>query len=80
MVAKGFKNTKIGMIPEGWAIKSLNEITSEFKSGYGITSQNIYRDEKYPVYGGNGLRGFTNTFTHNGEYLLIGQGKRIIFL
>jgi len=27
----------------------------------------------YPVYGGNGLRGFTNKFTHDGNYLLIGR-------
>ena len=27
----------------------------------------------YPVYGGNGLRGYTDRFTHDGEYALIGR-------
>ena len=27
----------------------------------------------YPVYGGNGLRGYTSTYNHDGEYALIGR-------
>lgn len=30
-------------------------------------------DGKYPVYGGNGLRGYTNTYTNEGDYVLIGR-------
>ena len=30
-------------------------------------------DNLYPCYGGNGLRGFTETFTHEGIYPLIGR-------
>jgi type I restriction enzyme S subunit len=43
------------------------------KSGEGITSKSIREIEDYPVYGGNGLRGFTSSFTHEGEYILIGR-------
>ena len=27
----------------------------------------------YPVYGGNGLRGYKLTYNHDGEYALIGR-------
>ena len=27
----------------------------------------------FPVYGGNGLRGYTTSFTHEGHYVLIGR-------
>ena len=30
-------------------------------------------DGEYPVFGGNGLRGFTNHYNHDGEYALIGR-------
>lgn len=74
MVKQGYKQTEIGVIPEDWEVGNLKDITALFKSGYGITSRDISEtDGKYPVYGGNGLRGFTNTFTHNDKLLLIGR-------
>lgn len=71
--SKKMKKTKLGMIPEDWGILKLVEIFSTFKSGQGITSENISTVGEYPVYGGNGLRGYTNYFTHDGEYVLIGR-------
>ncbi|WP_192351116.1 restriction endonuclease subunit S [Algoriphagus sp. Y33] len=58
---------------EEWVEKRLEGLFKEFKSGTGITSAHINDDGNYPVYGGNGLRGFTDTFTHDGFYLLIGR-------
>jgi type I restriction enzyme S subunit len=43
------------------------------KSGNGITVEEIEDDAEYPVYGGNGFRGFTNKYTHDGEFVLIGR-------
>jgi type I restriction enzyme S subunit len=67
-----YKESKLGWIPREWEIKQLSELCT-MKSGDGITSENIYELGDYPVYGGNGLRGFTSKFTHEGEYTLIGR-------
>ncbi|MFZ5997875.1 MAG: restriction endonuclease subunit S, partial [Nitrospirota bacterium] len=41
--------------------------------GESITSERIEETGDYPVYGGNGIRGFTSSFTHEGEFVLIGR-------
>lgn len=69
---KGYKQTTVGVIPNDWDVMSLNKIC-HMKSGAGITSANIDQFSKYPCYGGNGLRGFTNQYTHDGQYALIGR-------
>lgn len=56
-----------------WEEKRLGKLCSTFKSGTGITSEHIYGAGEYPVYGGNGLRGYTNSFTHEGFFVLIGR-------
>ena len=43
------------------------------KSGVGITHTSINEFSKYPCFGGNGLRGFTDRFTHSGRFALIGR-------
>lgn len=67
---KPFYNNEI---PSDWEVKRLEEACSHFKSGFGITSEQISESGIYPVYGGNGLRGFTESFTHEGDFLLIGR-------
>ncbi len=56
-----------------WEEKKLGDLCSTFKSGKGITSDKISDIGDYPVFGGNGLRGYTNTFTHDGVFVLIGR-------
>jgi len=68
----GYKHTEAGVIPEEWDVAELRSVCS-MKSGEGITSANIDQYSRYPCYGGNGLRGFTNSFTHDGSYALIGR-------
>jgi type I restriction enzyme S subunit len=68
------KNSGLGAtVPEGWKELRLQDATNHFKSGLGITSEFISEEGEYSVYGGNGLRGFTDNFTHDGEYILIGR-------
>jgi len=55
--------------------KRLDEIC-ELKAGQFVKADNIYKDfnEKfYPCYGGNGLRGYTETFTNEGQFSLVGR-------
>jgi type I restriction enzyme, S subunit len=68
-----YKDSPLGKIPSDWEVKRLGDICSIFKSGLGITSKDIFDVGKYPVYGGNGLRGFANNYTHEGKYILIGR-------
>jgi type I restriction enzyme, S subunit len=62
----------LGEIPEHWEVKQLKRLTS-LRAGYAITSENIEEVGEYPVFGGNGVRGFTSSYTHEGEFPLIGR-------
>lgn len=66
------KETVLGEIPEHWGVRRLKTLV-EMKSGENITAESIYQTGEYPVYGGNGLRGFTKTYTNEGEFVLIGR-------
>jgi type I restriction enzyme S subunit len=55
-----------------WEVKQLSDVCS-MKSGELITSEDIDECSEFPCYGGNGLRGFTKTFTHDGRYALVGR-------
>ncbi|TPM27263.1 hypothetical protein FJ955_18810 [Mesorhizobium sp. B2-2-2] len=55
-----------------WATVQLGSLCS-MKSGEGITSRKISETGRYPVYGANGLRGFTASKTHTGVFPLIGR-------
>jgi len=67
-----YKETELGFVPKEWEVEELGDFLF-LKSGEGITSEDIFTFERFPVYGGNGLRGYTNSFTHDGEYVLIGR-------
>jgi type I restriction enzyme M protein len=71
-VQNGYKHTQVGVVPQDWEITTLGAVCS-MKSGEGITSASIDEFSGYPCYGGNGLRGFSTRFTHDGHYALIGR-------
>lgn len=51
----------------------LGTICSRLSSGKGIPSKLINSEGIYPVYGGNGLRGYTDTYNFDGECAIIGR-------
>jgi len=61
----------IGKIPEHWEVKQLKFIVF-MQSGETIKPEQ-FCERGYPVYGGNGFRGFTSKYTNEGEYALIGR-------
>ena len=62
----------LGDVPEHWEVKRVKHIVF-LRSGEGITTDDIDDTGDYPVYGGNGFRGYTSNFTHEGHYALIGR-------
>ena len=56
-----------------WEQRKLGEVAQEFKSGNSLKADEIDIAGDYPVYGGNGLRGYTSTYNHDGEFALIGR-------
>jgi type I restriction enzyme, S subunit len=58
-----------------WKQSTLGEFSS-MKAGKFVAAADILEKPAgnlHPCYGGNGLRGYTRTFTHSGKYALIGR-------
>lgn len=62
----------LGHVPAHWEVKKLKYVAS-LNSGNTINAESIEPEGAYPVLGGNGLRGYTTTFTHDGHFALIGR-------
>ena len=62
----------LGKVPAHWKTQRLKTLCT-MESGEGITAMSIELSGGYPVYGGNGIRGYTTTFTHDGNFVLIGR-------
>lgn len=60
---------------EGWEVKKLGDVC-EIKSGKSIQASYIKEDDgisPYKCYGGNGIRGYVDSYTHEGVYPIIGR-------
>ena len=51
----------------------IKDVCSRFSSGDFISADKIYNFGNYPVYGGNGLRGYTDNYNFDGECAIIGR-------
>lgn len=56
---------------KGWEVKKLGEI-GKLKSGDGLSAKDFV-EGIYPVYGGNGISGYHNTYNMDGNYIVIGR-------
>ncbi len=71
----GYKKTKLGWIPEDWEIVRLENC---FTLTSGITKPqavSFFKDiaYKYPIYGGNGIIGYTDVLFLKNDTILIGR-------
>lgn len=62
----------LGEVPEHWQILKLRQLV-KLESGSALPLDRINPDGKYPVYGGNNIRGFTENFNMKGDYILVGR-------
>lgn len=62
----------IGQIPEEWEVRRLSTLIS-LESGCPISSNDISNEGLYPIFGGNGIRGYTNSYYIDGNFILIGR-------
>ena len=51
----------------------LGQVCSRLSSGTGIPASQVFDIGEYPVYGGNGLRGYTDHANFEGECAIIGR-------
>ena len=58
---------------EEWKEYKLGDVCSRLRSGKGIKSDLVFSTGKYPVIGGNGVRGYTNESNFKGECAVIGR-------
>jgi len=65
-------NPSTATLPHQWTWKKLKHV-ARMGAGDAITSDDIRETGDYPVYGGNGLRGYTDQFNRKGDFVLIGR-------
>lgn len=55
-----------------WEYKRLGDVC-EMKSGSFISAEELSKNYRYPCFGGNGIRGYIDKYSHNGNYCIIGR-------
>jgi type I restriction enzyme S subunit len=66
-----YKDTPIGKIPADWEVKKLGEVV---KLSSGKTKPILNNGMgQYPVFGGNGIMGYSESYNYTGETVIIGR-------
>ena len=58
---------------EEWKEYKLGEVCSRLRSGKGIKANSVFNTGRYPVIGGNGVRGYANESNFEGQAAIIGR-------
>ena len=58
---------------EEWKEYKLGEVCSRLRSGKGIKANSVFNTGRYPVIGGNGVRGYANESNFEGQAAVIGR-------
>ena len=61
------------LLPAHWTESKVKYLVASMRAGETITADSIEPSGPFPVYGGNGLRGFTDRRTHSGAHVLVGR-------
>lgn len=69
-MAKGYRQTEIGTIPEDWKVKSLGEVSISIASGKSNTSSEI---GNYPIYGSTSIIGYKKNADYQGKKILVAR-------
>ena len=62
----------IGRMPAHWTAPALKHLCT-MQAGKNLISEQISTSGRYPVYGGNGQRGYYSDYNVNGNFLLVGR-------
>lgn len=73
MLSKNIPELRFLGYDNKWERLKLGEVCDVFQSGKNIKSHDILDEGMYPVFGGNGLRGYTSTYNYEGLYAFIGR-------
>ena len=75
-----FVDSELGMIPEGWTVKNLLELSNVFDSKRKPLSGNerSVMDKIYPYYGATSIMDYVSGYIFDGTYLLMGEDGSVI--
>jgi type I restriction enzyme S subunit len=62
----------LGEIPKGWEVKKLADL-AEIKGGKQLEKDDIHESADFPVFGGNGIQGYSEKATHEGFVIAFGR-------
>lgn len=67
-----FEDSEMGEIPAGWDVLELSEL-SVIKGGRQLSTEECRSVGQFPVFGANGIMGYTDRASHNGFVIAFGR-------